>query len=115
MESGATQLGRGETISDTARVLSRFVDAIMIRTDDHQKIVDLARYATVPVINGLTDDSHPCQNMADLLTVMERRGGLAGIRWAWLRSEERRVGNECSVRVDLGGRRIIRKKIQRTK
>src|SRR3546814_7323785 len=61
MESGATQLGRGETIADTARVLSRFVDAIMIRTDDHQKIVDLARYATVPVINGLTDDSHPCQ------------------------------------------------------
>src|SRR3546814_1916014 len=56
----------------------------MIRTDDHQKIVDLARYATVPVINGLTDDSHPCQIMADLLTVMERRGGLAGIRWAWL-------------------------------
>src|SRR3546814_16879340 len=83
MESGATQLGRGETIADTARVLSRFVDAIMIRTDDHQKIVDLARYATVPVINGLTDDSHPCQIMADLLTVMERRGGLAGIRWAW--------------------------------
>src|SRR3546814_3668323 len=84
MESGATQLGRGETIADTARVLSRFVDAIMIRTDDHQKIVDLARYATVTVINGLTDDSHPCQIMADLLKVMERRGGLAGIRWAWL-------------------------------
>lgn len=84
MESGSTQLGRGETIADTARVLSRFVDAIMIRTDDHQKIVDLARYATVPVINGLTDDSHPCQIMADLLTVMERRGGLAGTRWAWL-------------------------------
>src|SRR3546814_15501225 len=83
MESGATQLGRGETIADTARVPSRFVDAIMLRTDDHQNIVDLARYAPVPVINGLTDDSHPCQLMADLLPALARRGGLAGLRWAW--------------------------------
>ena len=84
MEAGSMQLGRGETIADTARVLSRYVDAIMIRTDDHQKVADLAKYATVPVINGLTDHSHPCQIMADLLTVLERRGALSGTRWAWL-------------------------------
>src|SRR3546814_10874878 len=80
MESGSMQLGRGESIADTARVLSRFVDAIMIRTDDHQKAVDLAKYATVPVINGLTDHSQPCQIMADLLTVLERLGTLSGDR-----------------------------------
>src|SRR3546814_18832654 len=77
MESGSMQLGRGESIADTARVLSRFVDAIMIRTDDHQKAVDLAKYATVPVLNGLTDHSHPCQNMAHLLTVLDRQIGKA--------------------------------------
>ncbi len=84
MDSGSMQLGRGETVEDTARVLSRYVDAIMIRTDDHQKAVELARHATVPVINGLTDMSHPCQVMADMLTVLDRTGALAGTRWAWL-------------------------------
>ena len=84
MEAGGTQLGRGESIADTARVLSRYVDAIMIRTDDHAKIVEMARHATVPVINGLTDHSHPCQVMADMLTVIERKAKLAGTRWAWL-------------------------------
>jgi len=84
MDSGGMQLGRGETIADTARVLSRYVDAIMIRTDDHQKITDLAQHADVPVINGLTDQSHPCQIMADLLTVLEHKHRLEGLRWAWL-------------------------------
>jgi ornithine carbamoyltransferase len=84
MDAGSMQLGRGETVADTARVLSRMVDAIMIRTDDHAKIVEMARHATVPVINGLTDMSHPCQIMADMQTVIERRGSLAGSRWAWL-------------------------------
>ncbi|ATE64296.1 ornithine carbamoyltransferase [Rhizorhabdus dicambivorans] len=84
MDAGSMQLGRGETIADTARVLSRYVDAIMIRTDDHQKIVDLAEYAGVPVINGLTDQSHPCQIMADLLTVLEHKGRIEGLTWAWL-------------------------------
>ena len=83
MDAGSMQLGRGETIADTARVLSRYVDAIMIRTDDHQKAIDLARHADVPVINGLTDHSHPCQIMADLQTVIEHKGGLGGA-WAWL-------------------------------
>ena len=84
LEGGSSQLGRGETIADTARVLSRYVDAIMIRTDDHAKAEELAKHASVPVINGLTDLSHPCQLLADMLTVLERRGALEGSRWAWL-------------------------------
>lgn len=84
LESGTMQLGRGETVADTARVLSRYVDAIMIRTDDHKKLAETAEYASVPVINGLTDRSHPCQIMADMLTVLERLNRLAGTKWAWL-------------------------------
>jgi ornithine carbamoyltransferase len=84
MASGQMQLGRGETIADTARVLSRYVDAIMIRTDDHAKVEELAHYASVPVINGLTDLSHPCQIVADLLTVMEHGKALPGLELAWL-------------------------------
>ena len=84
MESGSMQLGRGESIADTARVLSRMVDAIMIRTDDHAKIEEMARYATVPVINGRTDRSHPCQIVADLLTVIEHGKALPGLEIAWL-------------------------------
>ena len=84
MASGQMQLGRGESIADTARVLSRYVDAIMIRTDDHAKIEELAKYASVPVINGLTDLSHPCQIVADLLTVTEQGKALPGLEVAWL-------------------------------
>jgi len=83
LESGSSQLGRGETIADTARVLSRMVDAIMLRTDDHSKIEEMARHATVPVINGLTDRSHPCQIVADLLTVIEHGKTLPGLELAW--------------------------------
>ena len=78
------QLGRGETIADTARVLSRFVDAIMIRTLDHGKVVELAENATVPVINGLTKNSHPCQVMADVMTFEEHSGPIQGRSVAWL-------------------------------
>ena len=84
LDAGTTQLGRGETIADTARVLSRMVDAIMIRTDDHAKIEEMARHATVPVINGLTDRSHPCQIVADLLTIVEQGKPLPGLEVAWL-------------------------------
>ena len=84
MASGQMQLGRGETIADTARVLSRYVDAIMIRTDNHDKVSELAHYASVPVINGLTDLSHPCQIVADLLTVVEHGKALPGLELAWL-------------------------------
>ncbi len=84
MEAGSMQLGRGESIADTARVLSGYVDAIMIRTDDHTKVVEMARYASVPVINGLTDASHPCQIMADLLTIIDSGRALPGLKVAWL-------------------------------
>lgn len=77
------QLGRGETIADTARVLSRYVDAIMIRILDHAAMLELAEYATVPVINGLTKQSHPCQIMADLMTFEEHRGPIKGKTVAW--------------------------------
>ncbi|WP_291179023.1 ornithine carbamoyltransferase [Erythrobacter sp.] len=84
LESGTSQLGRGESIVDTARVLSRMVDAIMLRTDDHEKALEMARHASVPVINGLTDRSHPCQIVADLLTVIEQGKALPGLELAWL-------------------------------
>jgi ornithine carbamoyltransferase len=84
LASGDTQLGRGETIADTARVLSRFVDAVMIRTDRPDKLTELAQHASVPVINGLTDESHPCQVMADVMTFEEHRGSLAGKVVAWV-------------------------------
>ena len=84
LDASSSQLGRGETIADTARVLSRFADAIMIRTDHHAKAEELAQFASVPVINGLTDLSHPCQLLADMQTVIEQRSRLAGTRWAWL-------------------------------
>jgi len=84
MDAASTQLGRGESIADTARVLSRMVDAIMIRTDDHEKIEEMAEHASVPVINGLTDKSHPCQIVADLLTVIEHGKALPGLEVAWV-------------------------------
>src|SRR5690606_17776552 len=84
MDAGSMQLGRGETIADTARVLSRYADAIMIRTDDHAKVEDMAAHASVPVINGLTDLSHPCQIVADLLTLVEHGKALPGLELAWL-------------------------------
>ncbi|UYH54417.1 ornithine carbamoyltransferase [Qipengyuania sp. SS22] len=84
LDSGTTQLGRGESIADTARVLSRMVDAIMLRTDDHEKALEMARHASVPVINGLTDRSHPCQIVADLLTMIEQGKALPGLELAWL-------------------------------
>ena len=83
-DAGSMQLGRGETIADTARVLSGYVDAIMIRTDDHAKVEEMAARASVPVINGLTDHSHPCQIMADLLTIIEAGKPLPGLKLAWL-------------------------------
>jgi ornithine carbamoyltransferase len=77
------QLGRGETVGDTARVMSRYVDAIVIRTLDHEMLLDLAANASVPVVNGLTKVSHPCQLMADVMTFEEHRGPIAGRTVAW--------------------------------
>ncbi len=82
--SGDMQIGRGETIADTARVLSRMVDAIMIRTHGHERIEELAEHASVPVINGLTDLSHPCQILADLQTLEEHKGTTEGQVIAWV-------------------------------
>ena len=84
LSSRDIQLGRGEPIRDTARVLSRYVDGIMIRTFDHSDVEELARYGSIPVINGLTDLQHPCQILADLLTVREHAGGWEGKSIAWI-------------------------------
>ena len=78
------QLGRGETIADTARVLSRYVNGIMARVIAHQTIVDLVKYSTVPVINGLSDFTHPCQGLADLFTIYEKKGQLSGLKLAYI-------------------------------
>jgi len=84
LSSRDIQLGRGEPIRDTARVLSRYVDGIMIRTFDQAEVEELAKFATVPVINGLTDLHHPCQILADVLTIRQHLGGYAGKRVAWI-------------------------------
>ncbi|MBM2839021.1 MAG: ornithine carbamoyltransferase [Deltaproteobacteria bacterium] len=84
MSPRETQIGRGEPVKDTARVLSRYVNGIMIRTFSQEVVEELAGYATVPVINGLTDLLHPCQIMADLLTVIEKMGTYEGLKMAWI-------------------------------
>ncbi|MCY6382547.1 ornithine carbamoyltransferase [Hoeflea prorocentri] len=106
------QLGRAESIADTARVLSRYVDAVMIRTTDHGRLTELAQYATVPVINGLTDDTHPCQIMADIMTYEQHRGSVAGKTLSWIGDGNNvlhsliegsaRFGYEVSVGVPAG-------------
>jgi ornithine carbamoyltransferase len=84
LSSAELQLGRGETIRDTATVLSRYLDAIVIRTFEQADVEELARFAEIPVVNGLTDWSHPCQALADLMTIRERLGRLSGVRLAYL-------------------------------
>jgi ornithine carbamoyltransferase len=84
LSSRDIQLGRGEPIRDTARVLSRYLDVLMIRTFDHQEVEDLAKYSSVPIINGLTDLHHPCQILADILTMQEHLGGFEGKKVAWI-------------------------------
>src|SRR5947208_15600497 len=83
LERENSQLGRGETVADTARVLSRYVDIIMLRTTDEEKLRELAEHASIPVINGLTDRTHPCQLMADVMTFEEHRGPILGRKVAW--------------------------------
>ena len=84
LEAGTSQLGRGESIRDTARVLGRMADAIVVRTSDHANALEMAAHSGVPVLNGLTDLSHPCQIVADLLTITEHRKPLPGLQFAWL-------------------------------
>ncbi|MCB1593180.1 MAG: ornithine carbamoyltransferase [Alphaproteobacteria bacterium] len=83
MGMGEMQIAGSETIEDTSKVLSRFVDAVMLRMSSHENMEELARWATIPVINGMTDQSHPCQIMADLLTIEEKLGGVEGKKIAW--------------------------------
>ncbi len=84
LEPSGTQIGRGETVADTARVLSRYVDAIMIRTTKAEKLLEMAEHASIPVINGLTDMTHPCQLMGDIMTFEEHRGPIAGRTITWI-------------------------------
>ncbi|MNW43499.1 Ornithine carbamoyltransferase [compost metagenome] len=95
------QLGRGETIADTAGVMSRYLDGIMIRTFGHDKVVDLARYATVPVINGLSDLAHPCQVLADFQTIYEYKGELKGLKLAYVGD-----GNNMAHSLMIGGAKL---------
>jgi ornithine carbamoyltransferase len=100
------QLGRGETIRDTATVLSRYVDAIMIRTFDQADVEKLAEHADVPVVNGLTDQSHPCQILADLQTIRERLGRLSGVRLAYL-GDGNNVCNSLMTAAEKFGMRFV--------
>lgn len=84
ISSGTSQMGRGEPIMDTARIMARYCDGVMIRTFGQEIVEEFARYSTAPVINGLTDLFHPCQIMADLLTVIEYKGGYEGLKYAWI-------------------------------
>lgn len=95
------QLGRGETIADTARVLSRMVDGVMIRTFSHQEVLDLANFAEIPIINGLTDLLHPCQVLADLMTIQEHKGRLAGLKLAYIGD-----GNNMAHSLMYGGAKM---------
>ncbi len=100
LSAGDMQLGRGESIEDTAQVLSRYVDIISLRTDLHDKLTILAEKASVPVINALTDDTHPCQILADVMTVEETRGAnVAGTTWAWLGDGN----NVCNSLIEAAG------------
>lgn len=101
MNGADTQLGRGEPIRDTARVLSRYVNGIMIRTFRQQDVEELARYASVPVINALTDDYHPCQVLADLMTIREHRGQLEGLKLCYIGD-----GNNMANSLIVGGLKV---------
>lgn len=100
LNASDTQLGRGETIEDTARVLSRMVDAVMIRANAHQDVLDFAAASSVPVINGLTDLSHPCQIVADLMTIEERLGDVKGKKIAWVGDGN----NVCASFIHVAGK-----------
>ena len=123
LAAGDLQLGRGETIKDTATVLERYLDAIMIRTFAQEDVEQLAEYADIPVINGLTDYSHPCQALADLMTIRERLGRLSGVRARLPRGREQRVHlahgrrrplRDALRRRDAGGLRAGRRRSHRS-
>ena len=96
------QLGRGETIYDTAKVLERYLDGIMIRTFSHDDVLELAEHADIPVINALTDLLHPCQVLADLQTIYEKKGTLEGLKFAYMATETTWQTQSCTVAVRWG-------------
>jgi ornithine carbamoyltransferase len=107
MAAGESQLGRGEPIADTGAVLSRYLDAIMIRTHAHTRVLELAAAASVPVINGLTDEHHPCQALADLQVLRERLGGLAGRRLAWVGDGRSNVCHSLATAAVMMGMEVV--------
>jgi len=107
LPAGDLQLGRGETVADTARVLSRYVDAVMVRSKSHDKLRELANHASVPVINALTDKSHPCQIMADIMTLEEHRGPLSEQKVAWVGDGNNVAASWVHAVGRLGGELVI--------
>jgi ornithine carbamoyltransferase len=107
MAAGESQLGRGEPIEDTGAVLSRYLDAIVIRTHAHARVQELAEAASVPVINGLTDEHHPCQALADLQVMRERFGGLAGRRLAWVGDGRSNVCHSLATAAVMTGMQVV--------
>jgi ornithine carbamoyltransferase len=102
MSTADSQLGRGEPIKDTARVLSRYVDAVVVRTFGHDIIEEFARYSAVPVVNGLTDLHHPCQVLSDLMTVVEKKGSYAGKKFAWIGDGNNMANSWIEAAANLG-------------
>lgn len=101
LSSNDLQIGRGEPVEDTARVLSRYIDGLMIRTYAQQEVEDFARLGSIPVINGLTDDSHPCQVLADLMTIREYKGNLEGLKMCYIGD-----GNNMANSLIVGGLKV---------
>lgn len=101
LSASELQIGRGEPVQDTARVLSRYIDGIMIRTFDQQEVEDLAAYGSIPVINGLTDFSHPCQVLADLMTIREYKGSFDGLKMCYIGD-----GNNMANSLTVGGLKV---------
>ena len=107
LAAGESQLGRGEPIEDTGAVLSRYLDAIVIRTHAHTRVLELAKAASVPVINGLTDEHHPCQALADLQVLRERLGGLTGRRLAWVGDGRSNVCHSLATAAVMTGMEVV--------
>ena len=107
LSSSESQLGRGEPVQDTGAVLSRYLDAIVIRTHEHERVAELAAAASVPVINGLTDEHHPCQALADLQVLRERFGGLAGRRLAWVGDGSSNVCHSLATAAVMTGMEVV--------
>ena len=108
LSSRDLQIGRGEPVQDTARVLSRYLDGIMIRTFEQKEVEDLAEYGSIPIINGLTDFCHPCQVLADLMTIREHKGRFEGLKMCYIGD-----GNNMANSLIVGGLKLVRQAMNR--